>query len=135
MKINIYQLWTFFRMGFTTYTSKPISVVNLILLVAISISDAFSLLFICLTSLIVLVLSIFFGYVHYKRSQIYQTDSWINFENSPVQVAYLVNEYYMMIQICQKLNIDLPEHIKEFYEYFNNKKKRYNYDRLKNGGI
>ena len=131
LNLTIYDLWTYFRMGFATYTSKPISVLNMILLLVISVSNDLSIFLIILISLAVIIISIFFGYLHYKRSKVYQTDTWINFENNPVQVAYLVNEYYMMIQICHKLNIPIPAHIQEFYEYFNNKKKYYNYDRIK----
>lgn len=131
MTVNIYDLWTYFRMGFATYTSKPISVVNMILLLVISVSNDLSIFLIIIISFAVIILSIFFGYLHYKRSKVYETDTWINFENNPVQVAYLVNEYYMMIQICHRLGISIPAHIQEFYDYFNNKKKSYNYDRIK----
>ena len=43
LNLTIYDLWTYFRMGFATYTSKPISVLNMILLLVISVSNDLSM--------------------------------------------------------------------------------------------
>lgn len=130
MTVSIYDLWTYFRMGFATYTSKPISVLNMILLLVISVSNDLSIFLIILISLAVVILSILFGYVHYKRSKIYQTDTWINYENSPVAVGQLVSSLGLLVLICQHNDLEIPKEIRDFYEYFIEISKQHNYERI-----
>lgn len=117
-------------MGFATYTSKPIAVMQLVMLLLLTISNFVSWILIIFFGVLIIVISILFGYLHYGKLESYQRDTWINFESNPIQIANMRYIYECYFLIAQHQGIPISKEIQDHYGYLNKISKKHNYQRI-----
>ncbi len=77
-------------------------------------------LFTAVSVIAVLPLSAFLGFLHIKKSQMYEAESVLMTEKNAVAVHGAYVSYVTQLKMLQSLNIEPPAEFMEFLEYWQN---------------
>tara|TARA_B100001540_G_C15788057_1_gene634153 strand:+ start:478 stop:966 length:489 start_codon:yes stop_codon:yes gene_type:complete len=117
--------WYYFRQGWSLYFAFILAAINTLTVtyfLAIDNYPSLKTIFPSFESYIILVvvigipLLITIGYVHFKRSEAYRSEAFVNYEANPLHQRFIVNTEYslklnlemtqLLLHILQKHNID-----------------------------
>jgi hypothetical protein len=117
MKQNLgFRAWYYFRMGWGTYFAFVFAAINTLTVTYFLAIDNYPFLkeifpsfihYVILISLVGVPILMSIGYVHFKKSPSYRSESTVNIESDPFQLRDIVNSEYNLIlslKILEMLN-------------------------------
>lgn len=124
---KIYRAWRYFRDGFSLYVSKPLSILTFLTTTYYLLINQIAMLswifpsfyiYSLIALLTVVPISIWFGYFHMKKSEIYGTEALLATQCNPVSAHVSKLSGEVIIKILETLDIPVPEEYMQLYLFW-----------------
>ena len=120
---RIYRWFKFFRLGFSTYVSLPITIISLIMSLQVYVAIVYpkfhlTIEIIILLGITVAIISTISGWVHIVRSRMFQIETIVDYKRSPMALKNMRVLYDMVLLLMEKEGVELSEKDRKYLEKF-----------------
>jgi len=122
-----YRAWRYFRDGFSLYLSKPLTILTFLTTTYYLLIEQIPILkwlfpnfyiYSFMALLVLIPVSIWFGYFHMKRSEIYGTEMLLATQCNPVNAHISRVSGEVIIKLLESLDIPVPEDYMQMYLFW-----------------